>query len=52
MAINSDPQILKGLEVFHYIMNDERFDDIPMVLEAVGRGNWVVIWNGAIRIFK
>lgn len=29
-----------GLECFRYIMNDPRFDDIPMVLETIDRGLW------------
>jgi len=29
-----------GLECFRYIMNDARFDDIPMVLETVDSGIW------------
>lgn len=29
-----------GLAVFHYIMQDRRFDDIPMVLETPDPGNW------------
>jgi deoxyribonuclease-4 len=29
-----------GLEVFRYIMNDARFDDIPMVLETVNPDIW------------
>lgn len=29
-----------GLEVFRYIMNDARFDDIPMVLETVDDTLW------------
>jgi len=29
-----------GLEVFRYLMNDSRFDDIPMVLETVDPSIW------------
>lgn len=29
-----------GLEVFRYIMNDARFDDIPMVLETIDEVLW------------
>jgi deoxyribonuclease-4 len=29
-----------GLEVFRYIMNDSRFDDIPMVLETIDETLW------------
>jgi len=29
-----------GLEVFRYIMNDPRFDDIPMVLETIDETLW------------
>ena len=29
-----------GLEVFRYIMNDARFDDIPMVLETIDESLW------------
>lgn len=29
-----------GLEVFRYIMNDPRFDDIPMVLETIDESLW------------
>ncbi len=29
-----------GLECFHYIMNDARFDDIPMVLETINPDIW------------
>lgn len=29
-----------GLEVFRYIMNDARFDDIPMVLETIDETIW------------
>jgi len=29
-----------GLEVFRFIMNDPRFDDIPMVLETIEEGRW------------
>ena len=29
-----------GLEVFKYIMNDERFDDIPMILETIDETLW------------
>ncbi|HHJ80807.1 MAG TPA: deoxyribonuclease IV, partial [Candidatus Tenderia electrophaga] len=29
-----------GLECFRYIMNDARFDDIPMVLETVNPDIW------------
>ena len=29
-----------GWEVFHYIMNDDRFDDIPLVLETVDPDLW------------
>ncbi len=29
-----------GLEVFRYIMNDKRFDDIPMVLETIDDSIW------------
>lgn len=31
-----------GWEAFHYIMNDARFDDIPMVLETVDSSIWDV----------
>ncbi len=29
-----------GWDVFRYIMNDPRFDDIPMVLETIDEGRW------------
>ncbi len=29
-----------GLEVFRYIMNDDRFDEIPMVLETIDERLW------------
>ena len=29
-----------GLECFRYIMNDDRFDEIPMVLETVNPEIW------------
>lgn len=29
-----------GLEVFKYIMNDDRFDEIPMVLETIDDSIW------------
>ncbi len=29
-----------GLEIFRYIMNDERFNDIPMVLETIDSSIW------------
>ena len=29
-----------GLEVFRFIMNDERFDEIPMVLETIDQTLW------------
>ncbi len=29
-----------GLEVFHYIMNDERFEEIPMILETIDETIW------------
>ena len=29
-----------GMAVFEYIMNDERFDDIPMVLETINSDIW------------
>ncbi len=29
-----------GLDVFRYIMNDTRFDDIPMVLETIDESLW------------
>ncbi len=29
-----------GLECFRYIMNDARFDDIPMVLETIDESLW------------
>ena len=29
-----------GLEVFRYIMNDDRFDEIPMVLETIDEHLW------------
>ncbi len=29
-----------GLEVFRYIMNDDRFDEIPMVLETIDESIW------------
>jgi deoxyribonuclease-4 len=29
-----------GLAVFHYIMQDDRFDDIPMVLETIDSDLW------------
>ncbi len=29
-----------GLEVFRYIMNDDRFDEIPMVLETIDDSIW------------
>lgn len=29
-----------GLEVFRYIMNDARFDNIPMILETIDDGIW------------
>ncbi|MDH5784840.1 MAG: deoxyribonuclease IV [Chromatiales bacterium] len=29
-----------GLECFRYIMNDARFDEIPMVLETIDEGLW------------
>lgn len=35
-----------GIEVFRYIMNDKRFDEIPMVLETVDSS----IWSEEIRM--
>ena len=35
-----------GLEVFRYIMNDERFDDMPLILETVDSE----IWDEEIRL--
>ncbi|MBD3610492.1 MAG: deoxyribonuclease IV [Gammaproteobacteria bacterium] len=35
-----------GLEVFRYIMNDDRFDDIPLILETIDSD----IWAGEIRL--
>jgi deoxyribonuclease-4 len=29
-----------GLEVFRYIMNDDRFDNIPMILETIDESIW------------
>lgn len=29
-----------GIDGFSYIMNDERFDDIPLILETPDRDNW------------
>jgi deoxyribonuclease-4 len=29
-----------GLEVFRFIMNDPRFDDIPLVLETIDEALW------------
>jgi len=29
-----------GIDGFRYIMNDERFDDIPLILETPDRENW------------
>ena len=29
-----------GLEIFRYIMNDARFDDIPMILETIDEAIW------------
>ena len=29
-----------GLEVFRYIMNDKRFDDIPLILETIDSELW------------
>lgn len=29
-----------GLEVFRYIMNDERFDDMPLILETIDSDLW------------
>ncbi len=29
-----------GMEVFRYVMNDDRFNDIPMVLETPSPDNW------------
>jgi len=33
-------QGLLGLDVFRFIMNDERFDDIPMILETIDTDRW------------
>ena len=35
-----------GLDVFKYIMNDKRFDEIPMVLETIDSS----IWDEEIRM--
>jgi deoxyribonuclease-4 len=35
-----------GLEPFRYIMNDDRFDEIPMILETVDN----TIWAQEIRL--
>ncbi len=35
-----------GLEVFKYIMNDERFDEIPLILETIDN----TIWNQEIQL--
>ena len=37
-----------GLEVFKYIMNDARFDDIPMVLETIDE----TIWAEEIKLLR
>lgn len=37
-----------GLEVFRYIMNDERFDDIPMILETIDE----TIWAEEIKLLR
>ncbi|WP_187356377.1 deoxyribonuclease IV [Pontiella sulfatireligans] len=37
-----------GLEVFKYIMNDDRFDDIPMVLETIDE----TIWANEIKLLR
>jgi deoxyribonuclease-4 len=37
-----------GLEVFQYIMNDPRFDDIPMVLETIDE----TIWAEEIKLLR
>ena len=29
-----------GIEVFKFLMNDERFDEIPMILETIDDGIW------------
>jgi deoxyribonuclease-4 len=43
---------LMGLEVFERIMNDPRFDSIPLILktpdESSERGNCNPLWNGEI----
>lgn len=33
-------QGLLGLEVFRFIMNDPRFDDLPMILETIDTDRW------------
>ncbi len=33
-------QGLLGIEVFKYIMRDERFDDVPMILETIDASIW------------
>ena len=35
-----------GLEVFAYIMNDDRFEEIPMILETVDN----TIWDQEIKL--
>lgn len=37
-----------GLEVFRYIMNDPRFDDIPMILETIDE----TIWAEEIKLLR
>ncbi len=37
-----------GLEVFRYIMNDARFDDIPMILETIDD----TIWTEEIQLLR
>ncbi|HEY5620990.1 MAG TPA: deoxyribonuclease IV [Pontiella sp.] len=37
-----------GLEVFKYIMNDARFDDIPLILETIDE----TIWAEEIRLLR
>ncbi|MEE9368456.1 MAG: deoxyribonuclease IV [Pontiella sp.] len=39
---------LMGLEVFKYIMNDDRFDDIPMILETTDDS----IWDEEIKLLR